>query len=1128
MRILKRIGIFFLVLLLLLIGAMIAVPILFKDKIHDFAKETVNSSIDATVDFEDVGISFFRSFPNLNIRMKEYSVVGKEEFEGITLAAGESFDLAVNPFSIIWGPVNIKSIRLRKPVMNIHVLSNGKANYDIAASTDEPTTTTETEYKVELQSYRIDDGYISYNDQTLDLQTELAGFNHRGKGDFTMDIFNLDTDTEIEYWSLDYGGIAYLDSVNTEIEAIVKVDLPRQKYALRDNNIVLNQLEANAKGFVQLDNTGENITMDLAFNTPSNKFKDLLSILPNAYTKDFRSVKTDGTFQLDGVAEGVYNATTESYPSLLVDLQVNDGYVKYPDLAVPIKDLNVNMNVNKPEGDLDATVVDIKNFAMQVGSDPVEGYLKLKTPLSDPDIDTRINANLDLANLSKAYPMDGVRELAGRLVTDIKAKAKQSDIESENYAAVDMQGKVEARDMLYVADGMPNIDVKNALVQLSPQYTEITNFDARLGKSDMAASGKIFNPLAYLSPKETVRGEMRIRSNYFNVDEWFAEETTSSVPTSDEPPVQEEVADEINFDIDAEMKKIDYDVYNLSDLRAKAQVTMNDLQLREFFTKVNGSDVSATGQAKNIYNFAMNEGVMSGNFDLISNTFDLDKLLYPEGVETTNESTETTSEVGEAPAFRYDLDITAKVDQIIYSPYELSNFTTRGEVTEKKLTLQNFDTKIKDGDISGDGVITDYMEYVFEADTVRGTFNLNSNFLNLNSILASEEYTQNIGDDTPETAEPEDLEAYILDPKWDFKVKGKLNRVLYTDIDMRNMTGNITVNQGRLLFEDTEAAILGGKMLVTGGYDTSDPEKPNFDMKFGLEEVSFAEAFNTFNTFKILAPVGQFIDGRLNTNLLFSSVLGQDMMPDLMTIDADGFMATLNAVVRGFKPLQSVGEKLQIDLFDDFEIKDTKNWFKVEDGVVSIDDITLTKDDMTLKVSGKHGLNQDMDYKILANIPKEKLGSAANRGFSFLEGEAAKKGLNLNTGTHVNLEIKLGGSLTAPQIGIVPIGTETKDGFKTAVTDKAEEEIAEVREEVEEKVNDRIEEEKEKIETVVNETVDSVKNAAKDKVEEVAGEVGKEINKKAEEVLGDEAQKIKDRLEQYNPFKKKKKKDGNG
>jgi hypothetical protein len=44
---------------------------------------------------------------------------------------------------------------------------------------------------------------------------------------------------------------------------------------------------------------------------------------------------------------------------------------------------------------------------------------------------------------------------------------------------------------------------------------EISNFEGKLGKSDLKARGSIKNILAYFSPKKTMYGDMAFSSQYF-------------------------------------------------------------------------------------------------------------------------------------------------------------------------------------------------------------------------------------------------------------------------------------------------------------------------------------------------------------------------------------------------------------------------------------------------------------------------------------------------------------------------------------------------------------------------------------------------------------------------------------
>ncbi|NJK83481.1 MAG: hypothetical protein HC912_06310 [Saprospiraceae bacterium] len=123
----------------------------------------------------------------------------------------------------------------------------------------------------------------------MGVKAVLLGLNHTGKGDFTASIFDLNTKTDIEKATIKYNGVTYLSKVNTRLNAIINADINDQKYTLKESNLIVNALEVNLNGFLQLNE--QDIAIDFSFNTPKNQFKDVLSILPNAYTQDFANVK---------------------------------------------------------------------------------------------------------------------------------------------------------------------------------------------------------------------------------------------------------------------------------------------------------------------------------------------------------------------------------------------------------------------------------------------------------------------------------------------------------------------------------------------------------------------------------------------------------------------------------------------------------------------------------------------------------------------------------------------------------------------------------------------------------------------------------------------------------------------
>jgi len=166
-------------LLLLTIAAAIAVPFIFKDDILKAVKDGANENLNATVDFSDVDISLFRDFPNVSVGLENLKISGQKDFDNIDLITADRFDLALDFWSVWNGgnPLKINGINIDKPVLNIFVLEDGKANYDITKPSDD---TESSDFLINLDEYSISDGVIHYEDKSLGFLMDMKGIDHTG------------------------------------------------------------------------------------------------------------------------------------------------------------------------------------------------------------------------------------------------------------------------------------------------------------------------------------------------------------------------------------------------------------------------------------------------------------------------------------------------------------------------------------------------------------------------------------------------------------------------------------------------------------------------------------------------------------------------------------------------------------------------------------------------------------------------------------------------------------------------------------------------------------------------------------------------------------------------------------
>lgn len=744
MKLVKRLFLVLFVLIILFVGALVAIPYFFKDEIMATAKTEINKSVNAKVDFADVDISLLRSFPDLSLKLKNYEVIGINEFEGIKLLGGESFGLTLDVMSAINSdtqPLEIKSIDLEKPEIHVIVLPNGKANYDIAKGTTEEDPNAEpVEMQIDLQEYSITDGIIIYDDQLGDMYLEIQDLDHEGEGDFTLEVFDLETTTDIAEMTVKMGGMSYLKKAKMNYVAGFNIDMPNSKYTLKENELTVNALKLKTDGWVAMPN--DDIDMDLTFNAPQNSFKNLLSLVPNAYIAGYEDVKADGKFVLNGFAKGTYSTQPERYPAFKIDLNIDNANVKYPDLPLGIADIFTNITINSPTSNLNGMIVDISKFNLKVGNNPFGGYFKLKTPMTDPDIDTKVNGVIDLAEINRAFPMEGVKKLDGKITSNIMAKTKMSTIENEDYGNVQMAGDMKVAFVNYEADGMPPISVKNMDATFSPKAVGIDDFDAKLGKSDIKASGQLDNILAYFAPNKTMKGNFKMRSKYFNADEWMpAEEATTTPPPAEPTTTDEAVFDRFDFDMDAEIKKLDYDIYEINNIVAVGNFTPQKLTVQNFGMDIGNSDIAGSGYLNNVFPYVFENKTLEGQLDLKSKFFDLNQFMTEEETTTTATSAPPANTEELEPILVPDnlkVAINADFDKIRYTNMDLDNVSGKMMVANEAVEI----TQMKANSLGGEMNVTggydtknhDKPKFDFNYDLQK--LNFQESFKTLNTLAA--------------------------------------------------------------------------------------------------------------------------------------------------------------------------------------------------------------------------------------------------------------------------------------------------------------------------------------------------------------------------------------------------------
>jgi uncharacterized protein involved in outer membrane biogenesis len=278
----------FLGIILLVLVILFTVPIIFKKQIKSKVEQAINSSVNATVKFENYKLGFFRDFPNLSFRLENLSVTGIGKFEGDTLASFRSFDLVFNLMSLLSkSGYEVKSIKIDKANVNAIVLKNGSANWELSkpsvsnapitsltpamTSTPVSSSTSGSSMKILLRNLEIKNSSITYSDSSLLMDARIEDLNFKLKGSMTFKETIVKMTLTSGATTVIIGGVKYLNKVKIDSKINMLAELDSMKFTLRDNYFSINELKISLSGAISMP--GKDIKTDLHFGTDKASFK---------------------------------------------------------------------------------------------------------------------------------------------------------------------------------------------------------------------------------------------------------------------------------------------------------------------------------------------------------------------------------------------------------------------------------------------------------------------------------------------------------------------------------------------------------------------------------------------------------------------------------------------------------------------------------------------------------------------------------------------------------------------------------------------------------------------------------------------------------------------------------------
>ena len=563
-----------------------------KDKIKAVLVEELNASLTTKIKVNKINVDFLSAFPNAALTFND--VLACDAYEGEissdTLFFFHRLYLSFNVVDIIKGNYRIKKIVAQHGQFNMKIRKDGKENYIFWKRSD---TTSNTNFHLQLKSIKLNDvTYVYRNDCTHQYYKILIKKGH-ANGNFYNSQQKIKLHSEAVLQNMQASNLVIATSLPITLSINCANNTNIGKIELGNSQVELNKIPLNMKGYLHYKK--ENF-IDIALSGSEVPIKRLLSLLPQDISKTFKDYQSNGSLVFNSTVKGVIDK--RNVPAIDADFKIKGGTLSNKKIGITLNQINLaGKYSNGSKRNPTTSVIDISNFSTKFCDGLIKGSLRL-SDFSKLNIQTKLNANIDLANLQKLLQIKEIEQLSGNLDCDIQAKGSLKNIKNISNDII-LNGNANITNL-----GLKIKDIDHALTKTNVRFDfsnndiKILNLAGMLNNEPFNFTGTINNPLDFVfnnTKQLSIGGNLQLASFEYKTGKTKASDSSSfSFPNS------------VNIDLNLQLSNFKYDDLHLRDIKtnfkfSNSGLTLGKLSCNAFKGQISGT-IGLVERAKEGYN----------------------------------------------------------------------------------------------------------------------------------------------------------------------------------------------------------------------------------------------------------------------------------------------------------------------------------------------------------------------------------------------------------------------------------------------------------------------------------------------------------------------------------------------
>lgn len=902
------------VLLVLLVAIAFVINfIVTPKKLTPVVLDAANQTLNAHLDMESVELTFFSTFPQFGLKVKNGSLVSKALNDSSwckidSLLSFKECVLTVNPIAYLTeNRIVVHNLSLEEVAVYAYRNKAGKANWEvIRASTDTiPADTASTDFnsEIDIRNIELKHANLVFDDRNTDIYSRIDDANLKLRLSLTKGVSTLGLkfdNKNILFWQQ---GELLVNKIATSLRTDIMVDRQTAVWKLKDTELDVNGIRLDVNGAFRRDTVAKTIGMDLEYGLHAPSMETVLRMIPKSYVKDSK-VSAKGEVTVSGRVRGVYG--DKKLPAVSLKIGIKEASAQYKGLPYGIDEVTADFDAYVDLMRHQPSYLNLKIFHFKGAHTEVLADAKVDDLLDDPLITFHTKSTVDLDALAKTFPLQESVTITGKLDADMGMKCRLSALKKQDIGRMKLGGKLELKDF-ELKDTAKDFDfLGNATFRFRDNETLQAQMDVR---------------------------KLVLRSRFLSSDIERLVANVSSTNPQDTNRI-------VSLQCDMEVSKLRAsmgDSIKLYSARAKAQAALGPQEVDvtkpaiDFSLRADSLFFSAAGTR-----MAMNVAGIKMKADKLN-----DSLWMPKGIVGFNCLRFRTPEFG--------------------LPIRMSK--TAVTVDGPKITLKNASVRIGRSNMTATGDMMGVYRAMTKGEKLTAHLSLTSDLIDCNQLINSLSFPEDTTEVLTDSV-PSEMKLFVIPRNIDFELQTDLKKVIFEKMLFENVHGAVDIKNQAIHLEDLSMRALDADMKAVMVYKAGSPRGGYAGFDFKIRNINIAKLVDFVPALDTIVPMLRSFKGRVMFDVAADARLDSAMNIRIPTLRSAIHIKGDSLVLMDGETFAEISKMLMFknkkeNVFDSISVNVT-----VHDGNVTVYPFLVEIDRYKAAVGGEQGLDMNFNYHI--------------------------------------------------------------------------------------------------------------------------------------------------------------------